>query len=275
MRPRSLESRKWSGWNNNVSCKGERVRTIGFLSTWRPTAIVRSDSLLGQQSVDYHQTHTLAVGQIRRLRRRLLRWGRVNYQNYPWRLESDAWLTFAAEIFLQRTRARQVERVYGRFSKRYTTPTALLDANVSELSQVMRPLGLAFRIELIQEIARLLVERGGRLPESLDELTRFNGVGMYTASAWLSLHRGKRAVIIDSNVARWLSRMTGNSYNRDPRHVSWIKDLAEEMTPSRVFKEYNYAVLDFTMLVCTPRKPSCEMCPIRDDCSYNKSSSTF
>ena len=218
--------------------------------------------------MDYHQTHTLTGEQIRRIRRRLLRWGRVNYQSYPWRLESDDWLTLVAEIFLQRTRAQQVEKVYERFSKRYTTPTALLEGDISELSQIMRPLGLAFRIGFIQEIARLLIETGGRFPGSLNELTRFNGVGVYTAAAWLSLHRNTRAIIIDSNVARWLSRLTGNPYDRDPRNVSWIKDLVEEMTPLRAFKDYNYAVLDFTILVCTPRKPDCVRCSIRDDCSY-------
>jgi len=132
-------------------------------------------------------------------------------------------------------------------------------------------LGLAFRIQLLQEVARVAVDRNGVLPETIDELKSLKGVGMYTVAAWLSLHRGKRAVLIDSNVARWLSRMTGNPYNRDPRHVSWIKELAEELTPPRAFRDYNYAVLDFTMQLCTPRKPSCEYCPIRAECVYGSS----
>ena len=214
---------------------------------------------------------TLTNEQIQRIRRRLLRWGRRNYQIYPWRLESDSWLTFVAELFLQRTQARQVEKVYRAFKEYYPTPSDLLNADVLQLSCLMGPLGLAFRIGFLQEIARVLVKKNEGVPETIDQLTRFKGVGEYTAAAWLSLHRGTRAVLIDSNVGRWLSRMTGNPYNRDPRHVSWIKNLAEKMTPPRAFKDYNYAVLDFTMLICLPGNPVCEKCPFRTDCSYYNS----
>ena len=216
-------------------------------------------------------TSGLTDRQIQRVRHRLRRWGRENYQSYPWRSDTDGWLTFVAEIFLQRTQARQVEKVYREFRSRYPTPRDLLEADTLDLSDLIGALGLTFRIQLLQEIARVAVERNGALPETIEELKSLKGVGMYTAAAWLSLHRGKRAILIDSNVARWLSRMTGNPYNRDPRHVSWIKELAEKLTPPRAFRDYNYAVLDFTMQVCKPRKPSCEHCPFRAECLYGSS----
>jgi A/G-specific adenine glycosylase len=106
-------------------------------------------------------------------------------------------------------------------------------------------------------------------PETMAELLMLPGVGMYTAAAWLSLHRGKRAVIIDANVARWLSRLTGLPYNRDPRHVRWVQELADHLTPRRAFRDYNYAVLDFTMSVCAPR-PRCDVCPVLSDCWYGR-----
>lgn len=102
----------------------------------------------------------------------------------------------------------------------------------------------------------------------MEELTKLTGVGAYTAAAWLSLHRGKRAVIIDANVCRWLSRMTGLPYNRDPRGLRWVQDLAERLTPRRAFRDFNYAVLDFTMTVCTPRNPACATCPLVSDCRH-------
>ena len=206
--------------------------------------------------------------QVRDIRLRLLCWGRRNYQEYPWRIDTDAWLTFVAELFLQRTQASQVTGVYQEFKKRYPTPFALLGTDPNEVSLLVRKLGLGFRFGMLCDIAAVVVERGGVLPENMDELTRLRGVGAYTAAAWLSLHRGKRAVLIDSNVVRWLSRMTGNPYNRDPRGVSWVWDLAERLTPPRTFQEYNYAVLDFTMKICTPRSPDCGHCPNLVDCRY-------
>ena len=208
--------------------------------------------------------------QVQRIRRLLLRWGRANFQLYPWRMESDGWLTLVAEILLQRTRAKQVQKVYEDFRERYPTPAALLHDDIDTLAQIIAPLGLPSRGGHIREIARVLVEQECSPPESMNKLTQFNGVGPYTAAAWLSLHVGTRAIIVDSNVSRWLCRMTGEPYCRDPRHVSWINQLAERMTPKHIFKDYNYAVLDFTIRVCKPRKPDCQICPLSDDCSYFK-----
>lgn len=210
----------------------------------------------------------LTEDQVRNVRRRLLNWGRKNHQEFPWRTDTDAWLTFVAELFLQRTKASQVKSVYEEFKIRYPTPADLLHADPNEAYSLIQKLGLGFRLALLINIASIVIKQGGVLPEDMDELTTLKGVGTYTAAAWLSLHRGKRAVLIDSNVVRWLSRMTGNRYNRDPRGVSWVKDLAERLTPPRAYQMYNYAVLDFTMSICTPRCPDCGHCPNRVDCSY-------
>ena len=213
-------------------------------------------------------TQELTEHQVRNIRRRLLYWGRKNYQEYPWRMDTDAWLTFVAELFLQRTRAGQVKGVYEEFKKRYPTPLALLSADPNTVSVLIRQLGLGFKLGLLRDIAAVAIEHGGLLPEDMDELTNLRGVGTYTAAAWLSLHRGKRAVLIDSNVVRWLSRMTGNPYTRDPRGVSWVTDLAERLTPPRAFQKHNYAVLDFTMTICKPHSPDCGHCPNLVDCRY-------
>ena len=211
---------------------------------------------------------TLTGKKIRRIRRRLLCWGRLNFQKFPWRSASDGWLTLVVEIFLQRTRASQVAKVYEEFCAEFPTPAHALAAGHSEISRSLNSLGLAFRTNVVLRIARSLIQRQNRFPESLNELTAIKGIGPYTAAAWLSLHRGRRAALIDSNISRWLSRLTGSSYYRDPRGVAWIKELAETMTPRSGFREYNYAILDFTMLICQPRRPKCNQCPIQDDCSF-------
>ena len=213
-------------------------------------------------------TQEFTEHQLQNIRRRLLYWGRKNYQEYPWRTDTDAWFTFVAEVFLQRTQANQVKSVYEEFREHYPTPLSLLGVDPNEVFSLVRKLGLGSRFRLLRDIATVAVKHGGALPEDMDKLTRLRGVGTYTAAAWLSLHRGKRAVLIDCNVVRWLSRMTGNPYKRDPRGVSWVRDLAERLTPSRAFRAYNYAVLDFTMKICTQRSPACGHCPHLADCHY-------
>jgi len=200
--------------------------------------------------------------------RRLLRWGRRNFKDFPWRTEDDPWLTLAAEFMLQRTRAIQVVCVFCEFRDRFPTADRLVEAGEVAVKDITSRLGLHWRGPLLFELARRVAARGGTPPERMDELRGLTGVGMYTSAAWLSLHRGKRAAIIDANVARWLSRMTGLPYNRDPRHVRWVQDLAERLTPRRAFRDYNYAVLDFTMAICTPRRPACATCPLRAGCRF-------
>lgn len=97
-------------------------------------------------------------------------------------------------------------------------------------------------------------------------------VGDYAASAFLSLHVGRRQVIIDANVVRWLCRMLGIAANGETRRQSWLRGVAAALTPPRAFQAYNYAVLDFTMSVCAPR-PRCGRCPLRQHCATGQRAS--
>ena len=202
------------------------------------------------------------------MRRGIIRWGRRNYVEFPWRSEHDPWLAFVAEFLLQRTRASQVESVFDEFRKRFPTVDALAGANTDAIRSVIGCLGLPSRAKILLTIARATVASGGSLPTSMAELCMFQGVGLYTAAAWLSLHHNVRVPILDSNVCRWLSRVTGLPYNRDPRHIRWVQTLADDLTPPRAFRDYNYAILDFTMTICKPYDPLCNSCPIRRDCRY-------
>lgn len=210
------------------------------------------------------------AGTEARVRRRLLSWGRANYRHYLWREETSPWLSLIVEMLLQRTRASQVEPVFAEVRERYPTAEALARAGPEAASAIMGKLGLYWRGRLLHATAVAVAANGGVPPHDLPSLRALPGVGPYTAAAWLSIHRGKRAVIVDSNVARWLARMTGRPYPKDPRHVRWVNELADRLTPQRTFRDYNYAVLDFTMTICTPRAPRCTDCPLRPDCLYGQ-----
>jgi A/G-specific adenine glycosylase len=210
------------------------------------------------------------AGAERRIARRLLRWGAANYRPFPWRAETDPWLTLLVELLLQRTRASQVAPVFEEARRRYPTAASLAAAGEAAATALMDRLGLRWRGRLLHATAVAVAARGGTPPRDPAALRALPGVGPYTAAAWLSLHAGRRAAIVDANVARWLARMTGRPYPRDPRPVRWVNALADRLTPRRAFRAYNYAVLDFTMTVCTPRAPACPTCPLRADCAYGR-----
>jgi A/G-specific adenine glycosylase len=207
-----------------------------------------------------------------RIRRQLIVWGRQNFRSYPWRTEDDPWLTLVAEVLLQRTQARQVVDTFNMFRKTFPTARHVAEAAQSDLEQTLFRLGLHSRAEVIRTIAQLSLDNDGVPPEDVERLRMVPGIGAYTSAAWMSLHRGHRAAIVDANVYRWLGRMFGRKYDRDPRRVRWVRELAEQLTPQRAYRAFNYAVLDFTMTVCVPREPHCGECSFSRRCAFANAS---
>ncbi len=157
--------------------------------------------------------------------------------------------------------------VYIRLLAAYPRPELLASAADEELADLLKPLGLAWRIPLVRQLAARLAERGGHVPLYREELLALPLVGEYVAAAFISLHRNRRAVLIDANVVRWLCRLTGRPYDGETRRKKWLRNLADQLTPRQQIREFNYAVLDFTMQVCSTR-PACDRCPLRRMCVY-------
>lgn len=173
-------------------------------------------------------------------------------------------------MLLQRTRAEQVVPVYEEFARRYPDPVFLVRESLPEFRRLVRPLGLHWRAPLMRAMANE-VSRRGALPDDLPTLLELPGVGPYAAGAYLSMHRGRRALIIDSNIVRWLSRVFGFRHTPETRRQSWLKKLVDDLTPKRKFRDFNYAMLDLSMTVCRA-KPECNQCPLsKRQCAYSRS----
>lgn len=162
---------------------------------------------------------------------------------------------------LQRTKANNVVPVYESFFEHFSSPEKLAQASEEEIQNVIYPLGLRWRVPLLKKLGEQLVQVQGELPGTLEELLELHGVGPYVASAWLGFHGGKRSVIIDANVVRWICRLVDRPMDGETRRKKWLIELASKLTPEKNWKEYNYAVLDFSMEICT-KKPQCLQCPL-------------
>jgi A/G-specific adenine glycosylase len=199
-------------------------------------------------------------------------WGRKNYQEYPWREPKEPWHGLIAEILLQRTRANNVVPVYEDFVNHFPSPSNLARASIEEVETVIYPLGLRWRAPLLKRLGEQLERIGGKIPTDLEGLRNLSGVGAYVASAWLSFHGGRRSTIVDANIVRFICRMTGRQMDGETRRKKWLVQTAESLTPKRAWKTYNYAILDFTMQICTTH-PKCNLCPIGPKtCVYGRRS---
>ena len=85
-----------------------------------------------------------------------------------------------------------------------------------------------------------------------------------------SLHRGRKAIIPDSNMVRLLGRFLGFTVDAGTRRKKMFIELCEEITPRKMFREFNYSIIDFGRMICRPSRPLCDGCFLRDICSYGK-----
>jgi A/G-specific adenine glycosylase len=204
-----------------------------------------------------------------RFRRRLLDWYRRNGRELPWRRTSDPYHILVSEVMLQQTQVDRVLPKYHEWLKKYPTLEALAAAPETEVTETWRPLGYNIRPRRLHAIARESVERyGGALPCDEDTLRSFKGIGAYTAGAVLSFAFGRRAAILDTNVARVLFRVfvgRGTPKAHATRRHLW--EVSRTVLPARHVFDFNQALMDFGATVCTARKPKCLICPMQTGCS--------
>ncbi|HUU85354.1 MAG TPA: A/G-specific adenine glycosylase [Phycisphaerae bacterium] len=205
---------------------------------------------------------------VRSIRRKLLRWYDRSARDLPWRRRpGDVYAQWIAEVMLQQTRVETVLAYYARFLRRFPGVEALAAAPLDEVLKVWQGLGYYRRAENLHRAARIVAGRGGVWPETLEEWLELPGIGRYTAGAIVSIAFGRRAVAVDGNVARVLSRLTPvQSVVTRPPGRRIIEAVATRLLPVRRCGGFNQAWMDLGSAVCTPRAPQCEVCPLAEEC---------
>jgi len=201
-------------------------------------------------------------------RRRLLAWYRKHGRDLPWRQTRDPYRILVSEVMLQQTQVDRVLPKYHEWLDRYPTFEALALAPEAQIVRTWYPLGYNIRPRRLQAIAREAVSQyGGSLPSDEATLRSFKGIGAYTAGAVMSFAFGKRAAILDTNVARVLFRVfVGRGDARSHAMTRQLWQLSRTVLPYRHVFDFNQALMDFGATVCSARKPRCEVCTISRQC---------
>lgn len=170
---------------------------------------------------------------------------------------------------LQQTQVDRVVPKYHEWLVKYPSLEALASAAPDDVMRTWYPLGYNIRPHRLQMIAREAVDRfGGELPSDEQTLLSFKGIGQYTAGAIRSFAFRQRAAILDTNVARVLSRVFlgvgANPKAHATRRRLW--QISATLVPRRQAFDFNQALMDFGATVCTARKPLCGGCPMRRHC---------
>lgn len=177
--------------------------------------------------------------------------------------KSDFELLVAVILSAQTTDV-QVNKVTPRLFKRFPTPRALAKADPENVKEIIRPTGYYnAKTRSIQGCAQAIVDEfGGKVPNSIEDLTNLPGVGRKTANVVLGVVHNQRGWTVDTHVQRLAQRL-GFSKNIDPYKI--------ELDLQKLFPDEDWSKLSITLIwhgrrICFARVPNCPGCPINDLC---------
>ncbi len=177
----------------------------------------------------------------------------------------EPYRVWLSEVMLQQTTVAAVTPRFERFLERWPTLDALAAAPDEEVLSEWAGLGYYARARNLIACARKIASRGG-FPDTEAELRKLPGIGDYTAAAIAAIAFGRRAAVIDTNVARVVSRHNGIEKTVDESRDE-MRKIVEAMTPADRAGDFAQAMMDLGATICRPKAPECGRCPLAEDCA--------
>lgn len=183
----------------------------------------------------------------------------------PWRTTSDPYSIYISEIMLQQTQVKTVlNRFYFPFLERFPTLNDLASSHLDDVLKMWEGLGYYTRAKNLHAAAK---QCNGELPKNAFDLIKLPGIGQSTAHAIAAFAYKEALPILDANVKRILHRYFAFKERNDKKLWEYAYKLFDHDHPF----EYNQAMMDVGAMICTPKKPLCELCPLKDTCQGRSS----
>lgn len=211
----------------------------------------------------------------RDLARAIEAWFRKARRDLPWRpadldAPRDPYHCLVSELMLQQTQVSRVIERFEVFIDRFPTVRALAEADEQDVLALWSGLGYYRRARFLHAAARAIVnEHSGEFPDDPNRILSLPGVGRYTAGSIASMAYGARTPIVDGNVARVLLRLAADdSLPTETKTQNRLWDQAKELVDNAHHPGVlNEGLMELGALICTPKSPSCERCPVRAHCA--------
>ena len=174
-------------------------------------------------------------------------------------------LLVSVRLAAQCTDAR-VNLVMPALIARFPTPQAMAQADVAEVEELVRTCGF-FRTkarDLVAMSQQLCERHGGRVPESMAELTALSGVGRKSANLIRGDVFGLPAVVADTHLIR-ITNLLGLATGRDPVKVE--QQLIALLEPEQS-NDFCHRCVLHGRAVCVARRPQCGKCVLAGECDY-------
>ena len=166
-------------------------------------------------------------------------------------------------ILSLRTKDDVTREASRRLFKRAGTPEKIAALADSEIEKLIYPVGFYHtKARRIKEVCRTLIDKyNGEVPDELDELLQFRGVGRKTANLVITLGFGKNGVCVDTHVHRICNRL-GYVKTKTPDQTEMA---LRKKLPKKYWIEFNDLLVMWGQNICRPISPLCSICQI---CTY-------
>lgn len=232
-----------------------------------------TDHIINSLPQDDSLLQPITSKQIRYFQERLLEWfEREGRHDLPWKPQAqfsekiNLYRIWISEIMLQQTQVVTVIPYFERFMEAFPTPEDLAEASEEAVLKLWQGLGYYSRARNLHAASQQLVaEFNGTILPEFDAIRSLKGIGDTTANAILAQGFNLPFAILDGNVRRVLSRITGMTAPRKELDKR-LKPFSEAFLCPQNPADYTQAIMDFGATLCK-LKPQCERCFLQDYCT--------
>ena len=202
--------------------------------------------------------------------KKILYWYDNNKRYLPWRVRSSAkkkeYFTLVSEFMLQQTQVKTVIPYFNNFLKNIPNLQSLAKISETKLLKHWQGLGYYSRAKNLKKSAKMIVDNySGRLPNNFEELKKLPGVGDYTASAISAIAFNKQIIPLDGNIERVLKRIL-NLKTEEKIKKEKLHKQKKIFGKTKRSSDYAQALMEIGALLCKPKNPYCDKCPITKNC---------
>jgi A/G-specific adenine glycosylase len=183
----------------------------------------------------------------------------------PWRKKVTPYRIWISEIMLQQTQVKTVIPYFNAFMKKYPTLQKLSSASEDEILAAWSGLGFYRRAKNIFAAKETIKkDYKNKFPNKFESIIDLPGIGRSTAGALMSLAFLVPQPILDGNVKRVISRLIRKKISSLKEKDMW--DLSKKLVNTEDCFSYTQGIMDIGATVCTKANPSCQVCPLNEDC---------
>ena len=206
------------------------------------------------------------------LSKKIIAWYQKHKRSLPWRTHRNTkdrdYKVLISEFMLQQTKVSTVIPYFNKFYKKFPNINSLAKARITSVLKLWEGLGYYRRARNLHLTSKILnKDFDSSLPADINQLKNLPGIGDYTASAIMAIAKNKSFIGIDGNVKRVLSRIFAIQQNKD-----FIKNIEKKIITMKVSKHCSdlmQGIMEIGALLCRPKKPDCQKCPIQKYCKFS------